>query len=77
MARQGSNQNDGLWLDAPQRMKSANGFYDGKCYVSWNLSSVGEKDAWKFVVRNVRSCDIALQRSQRFLNHEILEIHER
>jgi hypothetical protein len=43
MARPGRNQNDGLRLDAPQRMKSANGFYDGKCYIRWNLSSVGEK----------------------------------
>ena len=25
-------------------MKSANGFFDGKRYISWNLSSVGEKN---------------------------------
>jgi hypothetical protein len=47
-------------------MKSANGFFDGKCYIRWNLSSVGEKDLQyprrKFVVRNARSFDIALQR---------------
>ena len=37
-------------------MKSANGFYNGKCYISWNLSSVGEKTydtpRQKFVLRN-------------------------
>src|ERR1017187_4220584 len=54
--------------DVCQRMKNANGFFDGKCYISWNLSSVGEKDVQyprqKFVVRNARSFDIALQRGQ-------------
>jgi len=51
--------------DGCQRMKSANGFFDGKFCISWNLSSVGEKDVQyprqKLVVRNERSFDIALQ----------------
>src|ERR1017187_1893131 len=54
--------------DVCQRMKNANGFFDGKCYISWNLSSVGEKDVQyprqKLVVRNAQSFDIALQRTQ-------------
>jgi hypothetical protein len=55
-------------------MKSANGFFDGKFRIRWDLSSVGEKDVQyprqKFVVRNARSFDIALQASMNPENQE-------
>jgi hypothetical protein len=60
-----ATKNNGIRLDACQRMKSANGFFDGKFYIGWNLSSVGEKD-----VRCPRQNDVFLRdlvRTQRFI----------
>jgi len=37
------NHNKGIRLDACQRMKSANGFFEEECCIIWNLSSVGGK----------------------------------
>jgi hypothetical protein len=39
-----ATKNNGIRLDACRRMKSATDFFDGKIYIGWNLSSVGEKD---------------------------------
>ena len=56
MARPSRNQNDGLRLEAPQRMKSANGFYDGIVTQVFRFLAEGIGQACRPLIGNGLHC---------------------
>jgi hypothetical protein len=55
-------------------MKSANGFFEGKCHISWNFSSVGKKDVYETLQLEIISVIESLNQLRESPDYELCQL---